>query len=45
LFIEILEAIHPEDAKLVVAMIAKKKTVKTLTRPIVNEAFPGLLKD
>lgn len=45
LFIEILEAIHPEDAKLVIAMISKKKTVKKLTRPIVNEAFPGLLKD
>lgn len=44
LFIGMLEGIHPEDAKAVVDMI-NKKPPKYVTRPIVQEAFPGLLKD
>jgi len=44
IFIGVLEGIHPKDAELVVNMI-NKVTPKPLTRPIVNEAFPGLLKD
>lgn len=44
LFIGLIESIHPTDAKLVVDMINKVKP-KYLTRPIVQEAFPGLLKD
>ena len=44
LFIGLIESIHPEDAKLVVDMMNKVKP-KHLTRPIVQEAFPGLLKD
>ena len=44
MFIGILEGIHPEDAKLCVDMI-NKKTPKGLTKAIVNEAFPGLLRD
>ena len=44
LFIGILEGIHPNDAQLVVDMI-NKVTPKGLTKAIVDEAFPGLLKD
>ena len=44
IFIGLLEGVHPGDAKLVINMI-NKKAPKGLTRPIVEEAFPGLLKD
>jgi hypothetical protein len=42
LFIELLEGIHPNDARLVIDMV-NKKTPKGITKPIVQEAFPGLL--
>lgn len=44
IFIGILESIHPQDAELVVNMIAKKTPVKGLTKKIVEEAYPGLIK-
>ena len=44
IFIGILEGVHPEDAKLVISMI-NKQNIKGLTRPVVEEAFPGLLQD
>lgn len=44
IFLAMLEGIHPEDAKVVIDMI-NKKPPKYITRPIVQEAFPGLLKD
>ncbi len=44
LFIGVLEGVHPEDAKLVVSMINKEK-IHGLSRPIVEEAFPNLLRD
>ena len=44
IFIGILEGVHPEDAKLVISMINKEK-INGLSRPIVEEAFPNLLKD
>ena len=44
LFIELLESIHPKDADLVVSMIAKK-SIKGINRKLIDEAFPGLLKD
>ena len=44
IFIGLLEGIHPEDAKVVLSMI-NKKTLKGITRPVVEEAFPNLLKD
>jgi len=44
IFLEILEGVHPEDAKLVISMI-NKEPIKGVTRPIVEEAFPGLLQD
>ena len=43
MFLGILEGIHPDDADLVVAMI-NKEVPKPLTKPIVEEAFPGLLQ-
>ena len=43
IFIGMLEGIHPKDAEYVIAMI-NKETPKGLTKAIVNEAFPGLLK-
>ena len=44
IFIRLLEAVHPEDAPFLVNMINKVKP-EGLTRPIVKEAFPNLLKD
>lgn len=44
IFIGMLEAVHPKDAELLVNMI-QKKVPKGLTRPVVQEAFPDLLKD
>ena len=44
IFLGILEGIHPKDAEVLVDMI-NKVTPKGLTRPIIEEAFPGLLKD
>ena len=42
IFIGLIEAIHPEDAKVVINMINKEK-IHGITRNIVEEAFPGLL--
>ena len=44
IFIGLIEGVHPLDAKLVVDMI-NKRVPKGITREIVQEAFPGLLKD
>jgi hypothetical protein len=44
IFIGILESVHPEDAKLIISMI-NKEAPKGVTRKLVEEAFPGLLKD
>ena len=44
IFIGILEGVHPLDAKLVISMINKEK-IEGVTRNVVEEAFPGLLKD
>jgi len=44
MFLEIIEGVHPEDAKHVINMV-NKVPPKNLSRPIVEEAFPGLLQD
>lgn len=44
IFLGMLEGIHPEDAKICINMI-NKSAPKGLTKPIVEEAFPGLLRD
>lgn len=45
LYIELLEAIHPEDAILLNHVKNKKFPYKNITAKLVNEAFPGLLED
>lgn len=42
-FITLLESIHPDDALLVLAMVAKKSPIKGLTKKLVQEAFPNLI--
>lgn len=44
IFLGILEAIHPEDAKLLVKMI-NKEAPKGITKNVVMEAFPGLIRE
>jgi len=44
MFIKLLESIHAEDAKIVLSMVAKKSPVKNLTKKLVQEAFPNLIK-
>ena len=44
IFIGVLESIHPRDADVVVAMANKKSVTAGLTKKLVQEAFPNLLK-
>ena len=44
IFIGLIEALHPQDAKLVISMINKEK-LGGVTRNVVEEAYPGLLLD
>jgi len=43
-FIKVLQSIHPEDAKLMLAMKDKNLKVKGLTLKVVKDAFPDLIK-
>lgn len=43
IFIRLIEQIHPDDAELLLKMVAKKQLAKGLTKKIVEEAFPGLV--
>jgi hypothetical protein len=43
IFIELLETIDPEDAKLVMAMKDKRLPYKGINLKLVQEAFPGLI--
>lgn len=45
MFIRLLETIHPKDAQIVLAMVAKKLPVKGLTKALVKEVFPKLIND
>jgi Family of unknown function (DUF6433) len=45
MFISLLESIHPEDAKVVLAMVSKKLPTKGLTKAVVKEAFPDLIRN
>lgn len=45
IFIGLLESIHPKDAELVVGMINKSFPVKGITKNLVKEAFPNLIKE
>jgi len=44
IFLGLIEGIHPNDAQLVIDMINKQKP-DGVSRPMVEEAFPGLLQD
>lgn len=41
-FLGILEGVHPKDAEIVVNMV-NKKAIDGISKPIVEEAFPGLI--
>jgi len=45
MFIKVIEAIHPDDAKLVIMMKDKELAgvYKGLTKKLASEAFPGLI--
>lgn len=43
LFIQVLESINPEDAKLLIGVKEKKLPYKGLTKKLIEEAFPNLL--
>ena len=43
LFIEMLESVHPEDAKILLNMVQKSAPVKGITKAVVKQAFPDLL--
>ena len=43
LFIELLESVHPKDAKILLAMKDRKLPYKGITPDIVKKAIPGLL--
>jgi len=45
LFIQFLEGLDAEDAKVIVAAKDKKLPVKGLTVKLVNKAFPGLIEE
>jgi hypothetical protein len=45
LFIELLESVHPSDAKILIAIKDKKLPYKGLTAKLVKEAFPGLIEE
>ena len=43
-FIQLLESIHPQDARLVIAMKDKDLGIKFLTKKLVQEALPDLIQ-
>lgn len=44
MFIEMLEALHPKDAELLVAIKDKKLPFKGITKKLVTDTFPELIK-
>ncbi len=45
LFIQMLEVVDPDDAKVILGMKNRKLLYKGLTKNLVAEAFPNLAKD
>lgn len=45
LFIQMLESIHPNEAKVLLGMKERKLPFKGMTRKLVADAFPNLAKD
>jgi hypothetical protein len=44
LFIQLLEMVDKDDAKMLVSLKDKKWPFKKLTKPLINEAFPDLIE-
>ena len=44
IYIGLLGSIHPEDAKVVINMVNRKKPGNGITEKVVKEAFPSLIK-
>jgi hypothetical protein len=44
IFIEVLETVSPEEAKLVLMMKDKKLTYKGINRKLIEEALPEILQ-
>lgn len=44
IFIRLIESIHPKDAELLLKMVVKKQLGKGITKKLVEEAFPGLIR-
>ena len=45
IFIDILEEVHPDDAKLLLAMKEGKLPYKGLTKKLAEEAYPGIFDE
>ena len=45
IFIEMLESVHPKDAKVLLNMIAKKSPAKGVTKALAKEAFPEIFPE
>jgi hypothetical protein len=45
LYITLLETVHPDDAKLLLAIKEKKLPYKGLTLNFIKEALPGLIDE
>lgn len=45
LFVQLLEAINPNDAEILMAIKDKQMLNKSLTKKMVIEAFPGLIEE
>lgn len=45
LYVQFLESLAPEDADLLEGLRLKKPVYKSITRALVDEAFPGLVVD
>jgi len=43
IYIRLLESIHPLDAKVVINMVSKK-SIKGISKTVVQEAYPGLIQ-
>ena len=44
-FIDMLESVHPRDAELIISMVNKKSPHRYLTKKLIEDAFPGLIRE
>lgn len=45
MFIDLLESVHPRDAELVISMINKKSPHRYITKKLIQDAFPNLIRE